>query len=177
MQLSKDLVALGGNETWQRCVISRAYYASLHATNETFPRNVGDVRPDHESSHAEIINRAVRYGKSFDPGRTDASQIAQALPRLRKLRNFADYDLDEALSAKEYEDGLRRAEKILNHCSEVVRLRAAARPAGDTANSDGPAVTVPATGTSDSLAPLPPLENQTPEESVPPPRPTLKRVK
>jgi hypothetical protein len=146
LQLSKDLAALGGSETWQRCVVSRAYYASLHATNATFPKTAKDVRIDGESSHAEIIGRAVVYGKSLKPGRSYASQIAQALPRLRRLRNFADYDLDETLSPREYQEVLLRAERIMQQCVDVERLRAESEGAKETPplpfSADGSSSTV-----------------------------------
>lgn len=125
LQLSKELFALKKDETWQRCVVSRAYYSTLHATDATFPRTERSVRIDGESSHAEIIGRAVVYGKSLQPGRSNANQIAQALPRLRRFRNLADYRLEEALSEREYSDVLLRAERVLNLCADVERLRSA----------------------------------------------------
>lgn len=170
LQLSRELQAMDGSEVLQRCVISRAYYATLHATDLTFPRTEGSVRIDGESSHAEIISRAVVFGKSVKLGRTSAALVAQALPRLRKFRNHADYRLHEPLSAREYADVVVRAERVLQLCEDVVQKRAKAEAQI--------ALSGPLSGYKDDVNASPPEVNppQTPEQTAIP-RPSLKRIK
>jgi len=166
LQLSKELQAMNGPEAMQRCVVSRAYYATLHATDLTFPRTDQSVRIDGESSHAEIIGRAVVFGKSLKPGRSSAALIAHALPRLRKFRNAADYRLHEPLSARDYADVVVRAERVLQLCEDVLQKRAqaeeqivlpSASPEQHDDKSGAPEVSLAPT-TEQASAPRPPLK-------------------
>ena len=159
LQLSKDLAALGGSEVWQRCVVSRAYDACLHATDETFPDAGGPKRIDGESSHAHIIGKAVAYGRGLKPGRSSANSIAQMMPKLRRFRNAADYDIDEVLAPREFSDVVARAERLLALCADVERLREKARDESVAADHPAHAFTAsPSCASRDGLAPKPSLK-------------------
>ena len=114
------------DETSRRCAVSRAYYATLHAVDQTFERQPGAARQDGESSHAEIIGRAIAYGNGLNPGRTSAQTIAQVMPRLRRLRNRADYKIADAFDQFDSDGMLARAAKVLEACADVVAKRASA---------------------------------------------------
>ena len=118
LALAKSLQASKGSEAFERCAVSRAYYAALHEVDATFIQRA-EFRIDGESSHREIISRATVYGNSLNPGRTEAGQVAQIMTRLRRARNKADYELEKAFSPKEAEEVLSRAEFVLNLCDTV----------------------------------------------------------
>ena len=118
-------------EAQLRCSVSRAYYAALHSVNCLFPKKVTDVRLDGESSHAEIIGRVTRYGAGLNPGRTSAAFIAKQLPRLRRERNRADYELGHEFSRKEVSEVLTRVKAVLDSCGDVVRLVDASKNSSD----------------------------------------------
>lgn len=129
LRLSRQLADLGAgvDECVKRCIVSRAYYAALHSVDAAFPAVNSHGRVDGESSHAEIIGRAVACGNRVAPGRTSARTIANMMPRLRRFRNAADYKLDRELDEREYLDLLDRVERILSLCRayEVEQLKQA----------------------------------------------------
>ena len=114
------------SEVQLRCAVSRAYYAALHSVFCVFPKLEDDVRIDGESSHAEIIGRVKKYGNSLQPGRTAAASVAKKLPRLRRERNTADYDLEEEIAREAVLEIIERVTGGLHGCEEVIRLREAA---------------------------------------------------
>lgn len=120
LQLSKQLMTLnaGQDECVKRCVVSRAYYAALHAVDLTFAKAEISARVDGESSHAEIIGRAVARGNQVAVGRTSARTIANMMPRLRRFRNAADYRISENIDEREYLDVVARAQKVLDLCND-----------------------------------------------------------
>ena len=120
-KLAQRLNSDGCDEVTRRCAVSRAYYAALHRANLVFEK----VKPtaDGESSHAEIIGRVKTYSAQPLPGRMYASEIAKALPRLRRLRNAADYDLDSPFEAGTTMDVLQRVSHVLEKCDDVARMR------------------------------------------------------
>lgn len=121
--LAKTLQLSRSNEASLRAAISRAYYAALHETESTFaPRS----RIGAESSHAEIIGRAVAYGNGPNPGRTDANNIAMLLPKLRRTRNKADYELVKTVLPEESEYVIGRAELIVQWCESIRTKQAGA---------------------------------------------------
>lgn len=128
LRLSTQLYVANCDEITRRCVVSRAYYAALHAVRETFEKREQEAGEDGESTHARVIGRAVAYASSLQPGRTSAAQIAKLMPRLRRTRNRADYDLEEHFEARECDDVTVRAAKVLELCADVVRLREASAP-------------------------------------------------
>lgn len=119
LRLARQLGQQADDEACVRAAVSRAYYAGLHATEQTFP---GRERIGNESSHAEIIGRATAHGKGLNPARSAAAQIAMKLSRLRRLRNAADYDLgDQSLSAQECEVVLLRSQEVIDLCQTVAQ--------------------------------------------------------
>lgn len=106
------------DESVKRCVVSRAYYAALHAVDLTFSKAEVSARLNGESSHAEIIGRALARGNQIAVGRTSARTIANMMPRLRRFRNAADYKISENIDEREYLDVVARAQKVLNLCNE-----------------------------------------------------------
>lgn len=119
LQVAEQLHANAVGECGHRSAVSRAYYAALHETRDTF-----GVQPrvGHATSHDAIIGSAEVYGKGANPARMSASTIAQMLPRLRRARNMADYELGESISPQEASDEIERAKSVMRLCSEV-RLR------------------------------------------------------
>lgn len=132
LSLAKELHADAKGEAAIRAAISRAYYAGLHAAAATFEAR---ERIGAESSHMQIIGSASAYGKGVNPGRSAAAQIAQALGRMRRHRNQADYHLDTTLEHSDSDDVIKRAEAVLAWCEEVVRKRAEAKGLDATASS------------------------------------------
>jgi hypothetical protein len=119
LRLARQLGQHTNDEASVRSAVSRAYYAGLHATEQTFPSR---QRIGNESSHAEIIGRATVHSKGSNPGRSAAAQIALKLGKLRRMRNAADYDIDKAfISAQECEAVLLRSQEILSLCEEVAQ--------------------------------------------------------
>lgn len=123
LDLAERLSKWEDAEVVRRSVVSRAYYAALHATESTFDAR---QRVDGESSHTEIIGRAKAYGNSLRPGRTEANQIALWMPQLRALRNRADYRLEQEVSSKEVAGLLARVRLILGKCDDIARKRSQA---------------------------------------------------
>lgn len=122
MRVATTLQAAANDEASQRSALSRAYYAALLEAETTF-----DVpeRQQGESSHEVIIRAAVNYGKSSGRGCAYASIIGKWLPALRRSRNQADYRMKECVSDEDVERVVERAKKILEHCSDIKRLKSA----------------------------------------------------
>lgn len=128
LELSKQLMVLNSgqdDECIKRCVVSRAYYAALHAVDTTFSKADVNARVNGESSHAEIIGRAVARGNQVAVGRTSARTIANMMPRLRRFRNSADYKISENFNDQEYLDVVARAQRVLDLCNEFNVLNTA----------------------------------------------------
>ena len=121
------------SEIHHRCAISRAYYSALHATDAAFPKTEQDHRRDGESSHAEIIGRAERYGRGLNPGRTEAALIARHLQKLRRFRNKADYELESDIFPEDSSSVLAIVKDVLDSCAIVNSkvASAASETAGD----------------------------------------------
>ena len=117
LRLAQQLGQNTNDEVSIRSAVSRAYYAGLHAAEQTFPSR---ERMGNESSHAEIISRATIHGKGLNPGRGSAAQIAIKLGKLRRLRNDADYAIGvPSITAQDCETVLLRSQEILDLCQDV----------------------------------------------------------
>lgn len=119
LNLALTLQGAAENEATSRCVVSRAYYAALHCVEQTFEKRDGQFKVDGESSHQEIITRALVYGRTLSPGRTSASEIAKMMPRLRRTRNQADYDIAGPHDSGVGQDTVIRAARIFELCEDV----------------------------------------------------------
>jgi len=104
-----------------RAVISRAYYAALHSAAATFP---GEDLAHNGSSHEAIIDRAETFGRSLNPGRTEASQAARELKKFKRLRKTADYRLAIALPLEEGARAIALGAAILKFC-EMIQVKQA----------------------------------------------------
>ena len=125
LNLAKQLVpsTAKDSDVGSRCVISRAYYATLHEIDASFEPLAGSELTD-GSSHQKIIDRAERHGKSLVAGRTEAGQIAKFAQKLRRERNLADYQLDIDIAPDKALDVLKSADRIFSLCAEVRSKRA-----------------------------------------------------
>ena len=61
------------SEAESRSAISRGYYAALHSVDKTLQKPENHVRNEGESSHADIIGRAVACGNGQEPGKMYAA--------------------------------------------------------------------------------------------------------
>lgn len=124
LEVAKHLAQLKiGGEASHRGATSRAYYAALHCVKQTFPERAEEYQVAGESSHAEIISRAVAVSRQNVPGRGPAATIAHMMPKLRRMRNQADYDLGEVYDQSACTEVLLRATKVVDLCADVERLR------------------------------------------------------
>jgi hypothetical protein len=131
LQLSTRLLTADCDEVTRRCVVSRAYYAALHAVQCTFEERLQESSGDHESTHARVIGRAVAYANQQRPGRMYAAEIAKIMPRLRRTRNIADYHLDVSFESPLCSDVTAKAQRVLALCGDVERLRAGSTKAAE----------------------------------------------
>lgn len=114
------------SDVMNRCVVSRAYYSALHVVQETFPSTAGEVREDGNSTHEQANKRVQVYAAALNPinpGRSYAAEIAKSLPKLRRLRNKADYHLNLDIDETFAFDCLNRAKYIADKCDDVLRMR------------------------------------------------------
>lgn len=112
-------------EVITRSAISRAYYSALHCVDVTFPHETGVYRASGVSSHEDVILRALTYSRDIgNPGNRYAAMVAKEMPKLRRFRNFADYELEETIESAEAGNIVRRVEKVIECCADVQRLRA-----------------------------------------------------
>lgn len=126
LQLAKQLVAdQNCSEVVRRCAASRGYYASLHLSSVMFPPDASAHRGKDESSHAFIIRCIKRYAAGPNPGRLVAAKIAAQMANMKRLRNRADYEIDEEFSMDDVEKMMVRAESIIASCDEVESRRVA----------------------------------------------------
>jgi hypothetical protein len=118
--------AAASKEAEHRCVMSRAYYAALHEVANVFDARKTLSTVAGESTHQQIIGCAKAYSNNNNPGRMYAAEIAKLMPRLRRARNVADYDLNDEIQPSASRDMLDRVSKILSLCNDVQRLRSSA---------------------------------------------------
>lgn len=120
-ELAERIKSFDSSEAGIRCVVSRAYYAALHQVDSTFKKREDQFRVDGESSHAEIISRALVYGRSTLPGRGMAAVIAKEMTRLRRERNIADYKFTNVFPIAEAENIVIRTARVLDMCDEIIK--------------------------------------------------------
>lgn len=126
LQLAKELLAdQNCSEVVRRCAASRGYYASLHLSSVMFPPDADVQRGKDESSHAFIIRCIKKYATGPNPGRLAAAQIAAQMANMKRLRNRADYEIDDEFSMEDVEKMMARADSIIASCDEVESRRVA----------------------------------------------------
>lgn len=112
------------SEVLLRSVASRAYYGALHCAARTFPERDGYIPRDKESSHQLIIGKAAVYGKQNNPGRAEAANVALNLSKMRRLRNMADYHLEEEFSRQDADWMLDKSDQVTADCAYVLKRAA-----------------------------------------------------
>jgi hypothetical protein len=80
--------AAGSGEAEWRSAVSRAYYAAHHVARRLL-RQCGFMPPPVEQAHAYVWLRLANCGHR------DVQQVGNDLNFLRRMRNWADYDLDQ----------------------------------------------------------------------------------
>ena len=85
-----DELSTGSRQADWRTAISRAYYAAFHKAR-TILEQGGFHVPDAERAHAYLW---LRLSNCDHP---DVNSAGARLTRLRKMRNWADYDFDRPL--------------------------------------------------------------------------------
>lgn len=146
-------------EAGWRSSSSRAYYAALLSSETVFGRHRG---AGNGSSHDDIIGAAIAYGRSGKPGADKASVVAHLLPKMRRVRNAADYRIGEPFAESECLESIQRSSNVIQACADAsaaiatspIPIQAAAHTAPQSA-APTPAPTIPPSG----------------------PTPTMKRVK
>ncbi|MBA4382957.1 MAG: hypothetical protein C0406_10365 [Sideroxydans sp.] len=99
-----------------RAAISRAYYAALHTVSQCFnSASLAHVA----NSHEQIIGLADCHGKSIKPGRTEARLVARDMFIFKRLRKFADYEVDETLGKTDAQRAIALCQSILENCQNI----------------------------------------------------------
>lgn len=106
------------SEAGARSSISRAYYSAFHSVVEALPE---EYQPNfkEKSSHEALALQILSYSKTLKPGRTEAAQIADSLPKLKKKRKIADYFLGDDIDAAEVKKAIDIAEKIIKNSKSL----------------------------------------------------------
>lgn len=99
-----------------RAVVSRAYYAALHCVDITFP---GSDTSHQSNSHEAIIQRAADHGRSLNPGRTSASQVAREMFRFKVMRKKADYKINIDMDQDKAGIAITLCTSIIELCSTI----------------------------------------------------------
>ena len=121
LETAKRLLNNPTSESDMRSAASRAYYAALHATDRAIPNTFAgnDKTAAPGSSHDAIIGKADRLSKMGTQGRTEAAQLFAILPKIKKIRKMADYQLDANSESKTYSHAVSQAEKALSLCGDL----------------------------------------------------------
>jgi uncharacterized protein (UPF0332 family) len=115
----QKIAALADTEALHRSEISRAYYAALHKAKETFV-HVEFRTQKGASSHEQIIREVEIYAKGANPGRVEASAVAKLLPKLKRQRQDADYQLNMTLQKQDSNDVLVKVQDLFDKCNAAL---------------------------------------------------------
>lgn len=99
-----------------RAIVSRAYYAALHGVSECF---IGKIQVNQTNTHELIIDKADRYGRSINPGRTEAKRITRNMYLFKKMRKAADYEIRDDFEKADANNALVLGESVLEDCGIV----------------------------------------------------------
>lgn len=116
-ELAKFIFANRLNEAGRRSAVSRAYYAAWHSTKDIFGMPVDSE--DGETTHKAVIRSAAARAKAPGPAREEAAKIASQLDVLRRLRNRADYKLEQEFEKNNCADCLERVTRVIELCEEA----------------------------------------------------------
>jgi len=112
------------NEVTLRCSTSRAYYAAMHAADESLPADLSPSAAERKSksSHQAVIDAVLKWANEIRPGRTEARTVARNLPRLRDARKRADYKISEVFTLRDAESALRIARSTLQSAARAAEM-------------------------------------------------------
>lgn len=99
-----------------RATISRAYYAALHMVDDCIP---GKTPKNSKNSHELIIGKIEVYGKSTNPGRTEAKEVTRDMYLFKKKRKVADYEISEEVAEIEADNALTLCASIIYRCDTI----------------------------------------------------------
>ncbi len=105
----------GAHEGHWRSAVSRAYYATFHASRDLLVQCRFTV-PETERAHAYLRMRLM------NSGHPDVVQAGKRLDDLRKTRNRADYDLHHDFDHTDAVDSFQRAEDAVRLLEEALAL-------------------------------------------------------
>lgn len=116
---------IGNNmESDLRSAASRAYYCALHSASAALPKDIAPSNADlrKKGSHKTILDALELWAKGeIRNGRTEAAILAKALPKLRNIRQKADYELDHNFSAEEAHRAIAIATSVVDGARRVAR--------------------------------------------------------
>jgi uncharacterized protein (UPF0332 family) len=103
---------VGSRQGEWRSSASRAYYSVFHRARNLL-RQVGFAVPDSDRAHSYMWRRLQ------NSGHPDVQEAGRGLQELRRLRNGADYHLDQAFAQDAGIDGVYQSEGIAQLLIEV----------------------------------------------------------
>lgn len=106
-------------EVTARACISRAYYSGLHSARSTFDIEIDPTQP---SSHKAVLDELALRGRVYGQGRTQAGILSKLLPKLKRLRVKADYELGATITTEEARRAIANAKVAIECCTEAARL-------------------------------------------------------
>jgi uncharacterized protein (UPF0332 family) len=101
-----DELATGIREADWRSAASRAYYAAFHIARRLLGR-CGFGVPDADQAHAYLWLRLCNSGQP------DIKRAGEDLQYLRKIRNQADYDIDDPFDQRQAVEVVQQATDII----------------------------------------------------------------
>jgi hypothetical protein len=115
------------SECCVRTIVSRAYYAALHAARESLDEQ--DRPAPHENgSHQKIIAAFELMGNRPGRGRERVRSALKALKALRDKRTLADYQFDLDLTPDVATFALLKSGLVVDECDQIKSVRAASKP-------------------------------------------------
>lgn len=105
-----------------RSAASRAYYAAMHVAISAIPTQFAPTDADRKrsDSHVMVVDALTLWANSRTNGRTEAKYLARNLPRLKRTRKSADYEIGWDFSAREATDALELAKKVIDSANTAL---------------------------------------------------------
>lgn len=121
---AERLLKGAGPESDKRSAISRSYYGAFHECKGNLPSRHAPSASQYrsEESHKAVIDALAQWGKSLDPGRTDAQQAGRKLMRLKLARRNADYEIETPVIDADVTSCVVKAKEIVVHVKRARTL-------------------------------------------------------
>ncbi len=100
-------------EAYIRAAVSRYYYAAFMTAKSLEPKIQTRQAVFDIGVHMRVINKFITYAGAE---KALVIKIGNELKRLKQIRNRADYELDDTLSAKTLTESKARAAQIIKWC-------------------------------------------------------------